>query len=134
MDRLTPLLIRRARGREYAAVVIDPIYKLITGDENSAAQMAYFCGQFDRICAELGCSVIYSHHHSKGHQGGKKSMDRASGSGVVLQGSRRPFGFDRAAPFRRSWPGGERQEGSQRLEDGGGLPGISRERAGEFLV
>ena len=82
MDRLTPLLIRRARGREYAAVVIDPIYKLITGDENSAAQMAYFCGQFDRICAELGCSVIYSHHHSKGHQGGKKSMDRASGSGV----------------------------------------------------
>ena len=37
MDRLTPLLIRRARGREYAAVVIDPIYKLITGDENSAS-------------------------------------------------------------------------------------------------
>ena len=30
-------------------------------------------------------STIYSHHHSKGLQGGKKSGDRASGSGVFLR-------------------------------------------------
>ena len=47
--------------------------------------MAKFCNQFDRICTDLGCSVIYSHHHSKGAQGGKKSMDRASGSGVFAR-------------------------------------------------
>lgn len=52
---------------------------------NSADQMANFCNQFDKVCTELGCAVIYCHHHSKGSQGGKKSMDRASGSGVFAR-------------------------------------------------
>lgn len=85
MDKLAPKLIRRAAKRGYIAVVIDPIYKVITGDENSADQMAHFCNQFDKICTELGCAVIYCHHHSKGAQGGKRSMDRASGSGVFAR-------------------------------------------------
>lgn len=85
MDKLAPKLIRRAAKKGYLAVVIDPIYKVITGDENSADQMAAFCNQFDRICTELGCAVIYCHHHSKGLQGQKRSMDRASGSGVFAR-------------------------------------------------
>lgn len=85
MDKLAPKLIRRAKDRHYKAVIIDPIYKVITGDENSADQMAKFCNQFDKVCTELGASVIYCHHHSKGSQGQKKSMDRASGSGVFAR-------------------------------------------------
>ncbi len=85
MDKLAPKLIRRAAKKNYIAVVIDPIYKIITGDENSADQMAAFCNQFDKVCTELGCAVIYCHHHSKGYQGGKRSMDRASGSGVFAR-------------------------------------------------
>lgn len=85
MDKLAPKLIRRAIKKDYIAVVIDPIYKVITGDENSADQMAAFCNQFDKVCTELGCAVIYCHHHSKGAQGGKRSMDRASGSGVFAR-------------------------------------------------
>ena len=85
MDKLAPKLIRRALKKNYIAVVIDPIYKVITGDENSADQMAAFCNQFDKVCTELGCAVIYCHHHSKGAQGGKRSMDRASGSGVFAR-------------------------------------------------
>lgn len=85
MDKLAPRLIRRASKKDYIAIVIDPIYKVITGDENSADQMAKFCNQFDKVCTELGCSVIYCHHHSKGAQGGKRSMDRASGSGVFAR-------------------------------------------------
>ena len=85
MDKLAPKLIRRAAKKDYVAIIIDPIYKVITGDENSADQMANFCNQFDKICSELGCAVIYCHHHSKGSQGGKKSMDRASGSGVFAR-------------------------------------------------
>lgn len=85
MDQLAPKLIRRARKKGYLAVVIDPIYKVITGDENSADQMANFCNQFDKVCTELGCAVIYCHHHSKGNQGAKRSMDRASGSGVFAR-------------------------------------------------
>ena len=47
--------------------------------------MAAFCNQFDKVCTELECAVIYCHHHSKGAQGGKRSMDRASGSGVFAR-------------------------------------------------
>ncbi len=85
MDELAAPLIRRALKTRPIAIVIDPIYKVITGDENSADQMARFCNQFDRVCTEVGCAVIYCHHHSKGAQGGKRAMDRASGSGVFAR-------------------------------------------------
>lgn len=85
LDKLAPRLIRRAKKEGYIAVVIDPIYKILTGDENNAEQMAKFCNQFDVICRALDCAVIYCHHHSKGAQGGKRSMDRASGSGVFAR-------------------------------------------------
>jgi len=82
LDHLVPKLIRRAHHRGYVAVIIDPIYKVLTGDENNAEDMAKFCNQFDRIALSLSCAVIYVHHHSKGDQGGKRAIDRASGSGV----------------------------------------------------
>ncbi len=85
MDKLAPKLIRRAQKKNYTAIIIDPIYKVITGDENSADQMANFCNQFDRVCTELGAAVIYCHHHSKGTQGNKRSIDRSSGSGVFAR-------------------------------------------------
>ncbi len=85
MDKLAPKLIRRAQKKNYTAVVIDPIYKVITGDENSADQMAHFCNQFDKIASELHSAVIYCHHHSKGGQGMKRSIDRSSGSGVFAR-------------------------------------------------
>lgn len=85
LDQLVPKLIRRVRGMNLDAIIIDPIYKVITGDENNASDMAKFCNQFDRICSATGCSVIYCHHHSKGAQGQKKVTDRASGSGVFAR-------------------------------------------------
>lgn len=85
MDELAPSLIRRALKTRPIAVIIDPIYKVITGDENSADQMAQFCNNFDKVADSLGCAVIYCHHHSKGSQGQKRSMDRASGSGVFAR-------------------------------------------------
>ena len=85
MDKLTPKLIRRAQKEKFDAVIIDPIYKVLTGSENDAEQMAKFTNNFDKVAAELGTSVIYCHHHSKGAQGGKSSMDRSSGSGVFAR-------------------------------------------------
>ena len=85
LNELVPKLVRRVQGRDFDVIIIDPIYKVITGDENNASDMAAFCNQFDRICRETGCSVIYCHHHSKGAQGGKRAMDRASGSGVFAR-------------------------------------------------
>lgn len=85
MDQLVPKLIRRIKNQNYSAVIIDPIYKVITGDENNASDMGKFCNYFDKICLDTGCSTIYCHHHSKGTQGQKKAQDRGSGSGVFAR-------------------------------------------------
>lgn len=85
LDKLAPKMARKARDHQYKAIIIDPIYKVITGDENSAEEMAKFCNLFDWISTQVGCAMIYCHHHSKGSQGQKKSMDRASGSGVFAR-------------------------------------------------
>ena len=85
LNELVPKLTRRVRDMDLEAIVIDPIYKVITGDENNASEMGAFCNQFDKICNETGCSTIYCHHHSKGPQGYKKAVDRASGSGVFAR-------------------------------------------------
>lgn len=85
IDKLAPRLIRRATGKGYAAIIFDPLYKINQGDENSAAEMGRFFNQLDYICTTLGTSVICCHHHSKGGQGGKFSIDRASGSGVFAR-------------------------------------------------
>ena len=78
-------IIRRIRNQHFDAIVLDPIYKVITGDENNASEMGAFCNQFDKICTATGCAAIYCHHHSKGSQGFKRAMDRASGSGVFAR-------------------------------------------------
>jgi RecA-family ATPase len=66
LDKLMPTLIRRVNGRGFDVVIIDPIYKVITGDENKATDMAKFTNLFDKLCLKTGVAVIYSHHHSKG--------------------------------------------------------------------
>jgi len=84
LDRLVPQINRTLKAKEYAAVILDPTYKLGIGDENAADQVTAFCNAIDKI-ANAGVSVIYAHHHSKGAQGSKVSMDRASGSGVFAR-------------------------------------------------
>ena len=84
LEKLVPQINRTIKGKEYAAVILDPTYKLGIGDENAAEQVTAFCNAIDKI-ANTGASVIYAHHHSKGAQGAKASMDRASGSGVFAR-------------------------------------------------
>lgn len=85
LDDLAPKIIHKIKDENVTAVILDPIYKVITGDENNASEMGAFCNQFDKICSAAGVSMIYCHHHSKGAQGSKKAMDRASGSGVFAR-------------------------------------------------
>lgn len=85
LDKLYKKIIRRVKDGGFDVIILDPIYKVITGDENSASDMGAFCNLFDRIATETGCAMIYCHHHSKGAQGFKKAMDRASGSGVFAR-------------------------------------------------
>lgn len=84
IDKLIPQILRTANQKHYAAIILDPTYKLGIGDENAAEQVTKFCNAIDKL-ANTGASVIYAHHHSKGAQGAKSSMDRASGSGVFAR-------------------------------------------------
>ena len=84
LDKLIPQITRTMKTKEYAAVILDPTYKLGIGDENAADAVVRFTNAIDRI-ANAGASVVYAHHHSKGSQGSKASMDRASGSGVFAR-------------------------------------------------
>jgi len=84
VDKLIPQILRTVNSKKYAAIILDPTYKLGIGDENAAEQVAKFCNAIDKL-ANSGASVIYAHHHSKGAQGAKSSMDRASGSGVFAR-------------------------------------------------
>lgn len=68
-------------GRRYDAVLLDSVYKLFPGDENSAQDVRLLFEQMDRLLA-MGTSVVFTHHHAKGAAGGKAAIDRGSGSGV----------------------------------------------------
>lgn len=82
LGEMLDFLIRSLQGKGFEVLIIDPIYKIMGGDENNASQMAEFCNQLDYLGRALDCSIISCHHHSKGDQSQKKLIDRSSGSGV----------------------------------------------------
>lgn len=82
MEAFASRLIEKIESQSYGAVIIDPTYKIMEGDENSAKDVRRFTNDLDRIASSLNVAVIYCAHHSKGAQGDKRSIDRVSGSGV----------------------------------------------------
>lgn len=85
-SKIVQVLLQRIGQRGYDLIVIDPIYKCYgERDENSASGMADLLNQFEKLAVESGAAVVYGHHHSKGDQAGKESIDRASGSGTFAR-------------------------------------------------
>lgn len=64
-------------------LIIDPLYKIFSGSENSQEDMAAFFSEIDRVIDALGCTVVVVHHHSKGFQGLRDITERACGSSVL---------------------------------------------------
>ena len=64
-------------------VIIDPIYPLFAGDENSNADARTTLGYLKMIASKTGAGVIYMHHFSKGPQDLKEARDRVSGAGTL---------------------------------------------------
>lgn len=85
LETLLPKIVRRARSKNYSAIVIDPLYKIQSGDENSAEALSKFCNALDRLARETGAALIITHHHPKGHAGDRKAIDRGAGSGVIAR-------------------------------------------------
>lgn len=85
LSELAPIIIGRMRSKEYAAVMIDPLYKVMEGDENSNGDVARMVSSFDKIAEETGAAVIYAHHFAKGTGAGKAQIDRAAGAGTFAR-------------------------------------------------
>lgn len=85
ISELAPIIINRMRNKEYVAVMMDPLYKLMEGDENSNGDVAKMVAKFDKIAEETGAAVVYAHHFAKGSAAGKSIIDRASGAGTFAR-------------------------------------------------
>lgn len=85
MSELAPIIINRMRDNGYLAVMIDPLYKVMEGDENSNGDVARMVSSFDRIAEETGAAVIYAHHFAKGSAANKSIIDRAAGAGTFAR-------------------------------------------------
>jgi hypothetical protein len=66
-------------------VFLDPLYKLINGDEKSNGDdgMKPLLAKFDRIATEFYTAISYAHHDTKGNQASKSNVDRGSGGGIL---------------------------------------------------
>lgn len=78
-------IIEQGETRNYDLIILDPIYKLFTGDENSAEEVSEFMLSMDELALRMHSSIAYCHHHSKGAKGGISAQDRFSGSGVFAR-------------------------------------------------
>ena len=78
-------IIEQANERGYDIIILDPVYKLFDGDENSAQEVSEFMLAMDELAMRLHASIVYCHHHSKGAKGGVSAQDRFSGSGVYAR-------------------------------------------------
>lgn len=85
LSKLLDPLFRRAKGRNYSAIIIDPLYKVLDGDENSNSDVSKMVAQFDRITEETGAAVIYAHHFAKGNGGDRAAIDRGAGAGTFAR-------------------------------------------------
>ena len=78
-------IIEQGETRNYDVIILDPVYKLFAGDENSAEEVSEFMLSMDELAMRMHASIIYCHHHSKGAKGGVSAQDRFSGSGVFAR-------------------------------------------------
>lgn len=87
LSEILDSLLLRIKKDEYSLIIIDPIYKLMAGDENSVGDNREFAIALDKLIEASGAAVVYSHHHRKGALGDQRSTDRASGTGLLARDS-----------------------------------------------
>lgn len=66
-------------------IIIDPFYKVITGDESKSEDVKPILAFFDSLAERLNATVIYVHHDKKGISGDQQLTDRGSGTGILAR-------------------------------------------------
>jgi hypothetical protein len=84
LTTLIAVLAERIISGQYVLIIIDPIYKVYSGrEESSVGEMALMLGQLEVLTRKLECAIGWTAHFSKGNQAGKQSIDRISGHGIL---------------------------------------------------
>lgn len=76
-------LIKNIPPQMYSAIIIDPIYKLLSGGESQAEIVDTVLSKIDELSKKLKTSIILSHHTKKEGQNYQNIIDRISGSGLI---------------------------------------------------
>jgi len=76
---------RVAQRHKTEIIIFDPLYKIATGDENSAADMKPVLASFDRLAEATSAAVCFVHHDAKGAASERDTRDRGAGSGVLAR-------------------------------------------------
>jgi len=83
-SRLTDETISRLAAEAKADVILlDPLYKLLMGDECDQERVSILLARFDALAAKTGAAVLYVHHDAKGAVGDRATRDRGSGSSLL---------------------------------------------------
>jgi hypothetical protein len=79
--------VTRIKGKaaEYGSevIMIDPLYKIMDGEENRAGDFKLTLSAFDEMAEDTGAAIIFIHHDKKGSAGDSETVDRGAGSGVL---------------------------------------------------
>lgn len=83
-SRLTDETIARLAAEAKADVILlDPLYKLLMGDECDQERVSILLARFDALAAKTGAAILYVHHDGKGATGDRATRDRGSGSSLL---------------------------------------------------
>jgi len=94
-------------GKAFDLLIVDPLYSMYPAkfDENSNSDMALLYRKLQAIAENHQAALCIVHHHSKGSQGGKDTIDLGAGAGAlhrssdILIGMRPHAHIDNAAVF-----------------------------------
>jgi len=79
------VVFNQAKIHKPDLIILDPLYKLIVGDESKIEEVKPILKQFDRLAEQSGAGVLYVHHDKKGLTGDSQLTDRGAGSGVLAR-------------------------------------------------
>lgn len=77
-------------------VILDPVARFYSGNENDNVQVTYFCSLLERIASETGATVLASHHMNKASSNPNDSSYNALFQGAIRGAS----GFTNAARWQ----------------------------------
>lgn len=83
INTLVDGLIKNIPPEVYSAIIVDPVYKLLSGCESQAEIVAAVLSKTEELSKKLKTSVILCHHTKKEGQTYQNIIDRISGSGLM---------------------------------------------------